>query len=86
MASCAASRELNILSGGEGGDAGSIAVDDDQLDALVDCRQCAVDSVDESSRMNYRQEDGRLSRFARRPEVTWGRCACSSQTQELRGT
>ena len=79
MASCAASRESNTSSGGEGGDVGSIAVDDDQLDALVECRQCAVDSVVEGSRMNCCQEDGRLARFAPRPEVTWRRCACSRQ-------
>ena len=79
IASCAASCKSNTSSEGEGGDVDSIAIDNDQLDTLVECRQCAVDSIVEGLRMNCCQEDRRLARFASRPEVTWRRCACSRQ-------
>ena len=38
IASCAASYKSNILSRGEEGDVGSIAVDNNQLDVLVEYR------------------------------------------------
>ena len=79
IASCAAFYKSNILSGDEGGDVDSIAIDNNQLDVLVEYRQCVVDSIVKDSRINYCQEDGRLARFASQPEVMWRRCACSRQ-------